>query len=113
MMKLLILFLCIVFLPVTLSAQIKLTDKKVKEIIEKMESNSVEIIKVKIVKKYKALELSNKMRSQMDYDVVKVKYKVDGNLKTAIIDKHLVPINYDFRRNIRDPKNSQLGYLKY
>ncbi len=78
-----------------------------------MESNSVELIKVKVVKKYKALNLSNKMRSQMDYDVVKVKYKVKGNLKTAIIDRHLVPINYSFRKQVRDNENEQLGYLKY
>jgi hypothetical protein len=102
-----------VIFPFTISAQNKLTDKKVKEIIENMESNSVDIIKVKIVRKYKALNLSKNMRSQMDYDVVKVKYKIDGNLKTAIIDRHLVPINYDFRRTIRDTENTQLGYLKY
>lgn len=100
MMKLLLLFLCLVFLPLTVSSQIKLTDKKVKEIIDKMESSSVELVKVKILKKWKALDLSNAMRSQMDYDVVLVKYKTRGTLKFVIIDKHLVPINYDFKRSL-------------
>ncbi len=97
MMKLLILFLCMVCFPLTISAQVRLTVKKV---IDKMESNSVELIKVKVLKKWKALELSNDMKSQMDYNVVRVKYKIKGTVKTAIIDRNLVPVNYDFKRTM-------------
>ena len=100
MMKLLILFLCMVFFPLTLSAQVRLTDEKVKKVIDKMESNSVELIKVKVLKKWKALELSNDMKSQMDYNVVRVKYKTKGTVKIAIIDRNLVPVNYDFKRTM-------------
>ena len=97
MMKLLILFLCMVCFPLTISAQVRLTVKKV---IDKMESNSVELIKVKVLKKWKALELSNDMKSQMDYNVVRVKYKIKGTVKIAIIDRNLVPVNYDFKRTM-------------
>lgn len=98
MMKLLILFLCIVAFPLTISSQVKLTDDKVKEVIDNMESNSVKIIKVKVLKKWKAFNLSKEMKPQMDYNVILVKYKINGIIKAAIIDRHLVPINYDFKR---------------
>ena len=48
------------------------------------------------VEKYKALHLSNDMKSKMDYNVVKVKYKSNGEVKNLLIDQNLVPIYYDY-----------------
>lgn len=74
------------------SQTLKITEYGVKEIIDQMEEQPVEIIKVKTIKKWKALELSTDMKSQMDYNVVWVKYKTQEELRIVIIDMHLVPI---------------------
>ena len=99
MMKRFILLLSIVFLPLTVSSQsIRISDKKVQKVIDEMEMYSVELIEVKTLKKWKALELSSDMRPQMDYNVVRVKYRTGDMLKTVLIDMHLVPILYDSQR---------------
>ena len=93
MIKLLIIFLFLVLFPLTISAQsIKIEDKHARRIINKIEQYPVEIIQVKTLKKYKALGLSSEMKSKMNYNVVRVKYKTPYALKTVIIDMHLVPI---------------------
>lgn len=88
------LFILFLFLaPFLVSSQtLKITEYGVKGIIDQMEDDPVEIIKVKTLKKWKALELSNDMKSQMDYNVVRVEYKTQDSLKIVIIDMHLVPI---------------------
>ena len=94
-----LLFVLFGTLLLTLSAQaqgITITEKKVEEVIEKMEKVPVEVIEVKTMKKYKALGLSSDMRDKMDYPVVRVKYKTQEVLKTIVIDMTLVPIQYDY-----------------
>ena len=94
-----LLFVLFGTLLLTLSAQaqgITITEKKVEEVIEKMEKVPVEVIEVKTMKKYKALGLSSEMRDKMDYPVVRVKYKTQEVLKTIVIDMTLVPIQYDY-----------------
>ena len=71
-------------------------ERKIEAAIEKMEKKQVEIIKVKTMKKWKALGLSNQMKDKMDYHVVQVRYIVDNTLKTMVIDVNLVPIEYDY-----------------
>lgn len=71
-------------------------ERKIEEAIEKMEKKQVEIVKVKTMKKWKALGLSNQMKDKMDYHVVRVRYIVDNTLKTMVIDVNLVPIEYDY-----------------
>jgi hypothetical protein len=48
----------------------------------------------------KALELSHEMKPQMNYNVVRVKYKTQDSLKVVIIDMHLIPIRYDYKRTM-------------
>ena len=99
MIKRLILLLCLVLLPAVISAQtVRITEKKIKEVIDKMEPLEVEIIEVKTLRKWKALELSSDMKPQMDYNVVRVKYKTGDTLKTLLIDMHLVPIQYSVQK---------------
>ena len=99
MMKLLVLLLCFLLFSQTISAQsIKIEDKSVRKIIENIENFPVELIEVKTLKKYKALKLSREMKSKMDYNVVRVKYKTLYSYKTVIIDMHLVPILIDNKR---------------
>ena len=99
MKSLVILFL--ICLPYCLSAQaVKITDSAAKEVIENMEPSPVEIIQVKTLKKWKALELSHEMKPQMNYNVVRVKYKAQDSIKMVIIDMHLVPIRYDYIRTM-------------
>lgn len=99
MMKSLILLLSIVLLPHIISAQsVKINNKKVQEIIEKTEPYAVELIEVKTLRKWKALGLSNDMKPQMDYNVVRVKYRTVDTFKTVLIDMHLVIIEYDVYR---------------
>lgn len=95
MMKPLLLLLCILFIPLSLSAQVRITEKKVEEIIIQLENAPVDNIEVKTIKKWKALELSHEMKPQMNYNVVLVKYLAKGEKKTVIIDMNLVPIRYD------------------
>lgn len=95
MMKPLLLLLCILFIPFSLSAQVRITDEKVEEIIIQFENSEVDDIEVKTMKKWKALELSHEMKPQMNYNVVLVNYWAKGEKKTVIIDMNLVPIRYD------------------
>ena len=71
-------------------------ERKIEAAIEKMENKQVEIVKVKTMKKYKALGLSSDMKDKMDYHVIRVRYIVDNTLKTMVIDVNLVPIQYDY-----------------
>lgn len=96
MKKLLFVLLCTFFLSLTAQAQITITEKKVEEVIEKMENTTVEVIEVKTMMKWKALGLSKEMKEKMDYPVVRVKYKTKDVLKTIVIDMTLVPIQYDY-----------------
>ena len=82
--------------PLFLSSQaIKITEHAAKIVIDQMETEQVEIIQVKTLKKWKALNLSNDMKPQMNYNVVRVKYKTQDSMKMVIIDMHMVPIKYD------------------
>ena len=96
MIKPLLLLLCFLFIPVTLNAQVRVTEKKVEEVLIQLESSEVDIIQVKTMKKWKALELSHEMKPQMDYNIVLVKYMSKGSKRTVIIDQNLVPIRYDY-----------------
>ncbi len=96
MIKSLLLLLCIFFIPITLSAQVRITEKKVEEVLIQFENAEVDIIQVKTMRKWKALELSHEMKPQMDYNIVLVKYMSNGAKKTVIIDRNLVPIRYDY-----------------
>lgn len=99
MKPLVLLFL--ICLPCYLSAQtVRITDSAAQEVIEDMEPSPVEIIQVKTLKKWKALELSHEMKPQMNYNVVRVKYKAQDSIKIVIIDMHLVPIRYDYLRTM-------------
>lgn len=112
MMKLFILLLCLVLFPLTVSAQsVKISNRQVKQVIDKMELYSVELIEVKTLKKWKALELSRDMKPQMNYNVVRVKYRTLDTFKTVLIDMHLVPILYDSKRIVvdRERKNSDVS----
>jgi hypothetical protein len=101
MIKRFILLLSIIFLPLIISGQsIRITDKKVQRVIDEMEMYSVELIEVKTLRKWKALELSSDMRPQMDYNVIRVKYRTGDMVKTVLIDMHLVPILYSSQRTI-------------
>ena len=98
MAKYLTLLLCII-LPLSISAQaVRITNNKVQEIIEKIEPFDVELIEVKTLRKWKALGLSRDMKPQMDYNVVRVKYRSGDSYKTALIDMHLVPILFDVKK---------------
>jgi hypothetical protein len=92
--------LFLVLLPIYLSAQsVKITKLEALDVIDHLEPHPVEIIEVKTLKKWKAFGLSSDMKPQMNYNVVKVTYKTRDSLKIVIIDMHLVPIRYDFRKN--------------
>ena len=96
MIKPLLMLFCILFIPITLTSQVRVTEKKVEELLIQLESAEVDIIQVKTLKKWKALELSHEMKSQMDYNIVLVKYLLNGTKRTEIIDQNLVPIRYDY-----------------
>jgi len=88
-------------MPLFISAQaVKITENAAKKVVEDLEVYPIDIIEVKTLKKWKALELSNEMKSHMNYNVVRVKYKVQDSLKMVIIDMHLVPIRYDYLRTM-------------
>ena len=99
MIKPLLLLLCILFIPITLSAQVRVTEKKVEEVLIQFENAEVDIVELKTMRKWKALELSHEMKSQMDYNVIRVKYKSKGTERMVIIDLNLVPIRYDYLNN--------------
>ena len=97
MIKPLLFLMGMFFIPATLSAQgVKITEKKVEEVLIQLENAEVDIIQVKTIRKWKALELSHEMKSQMDYNIVLVKYMSKGSKRTVIIDRNLVPIRYDY-----------------
>lgn len=97
MMKPLLLLLCLLFIPISISAQgVRITEKKVEKLLINLENSDVDIIELKTMRKWKALELSHEMKSRMDYNIVLVKYKSNGSNKTVIIDSNLVPIRYDY-----------------
>ena len=96
MIKPLLLLLCILFIPTTISAQVRVTEKKVEEVLIQFENADVDITELKTMRKWKALELSHEMKSQMDYNVIRVKYKSKGMDRMVIIDLNLVPIRYDY-----------------
>lgn len=100
MIKPLLMLFCILFIPFTLSAQVRITDKKVEEVLIQLESAEIDIIQVKTMKKWKALELSHEMKPQMNYNIVLVKYNLNGSKRTVIIDQNLVPIRYDYLDNM-------------
>ena len=109
MMKRFILLLSIVFLPLIISAQsVRISDKKVQKIIDEIEMYSVELIEVKTLRKWKALELSSDMKPQMDYNVVRVKYRTGDMVKTVLIDMHLVPILYVSHRSIEKTERKNI-----
>ena len=62
MIKSLLLLLCILFIPTFLSAQVRVTEKKVEEVLIQFENAEVDIIQVKTMRKWKALELSHEMK---------------------------------------------------
>ena len=97
MKKLLPVLVCTLFLTLSAQAQgVTVTEKKVEDVIQKMEKEPIEVIEVKTMKKWKALGLSKDMRDRMDYSVVRVKYKTREVLKTVVFDVNLVPIQYDY-----------------
>ncbi len=99
MKSLILLFLF--FSPFFITAQaIKITEYAAKQVIDDMEPYPVDIVQVKTLKKWKALDLSHEMKPQMNYNVVRVKYKTQDSLKIVIIDMHLVPIRYNYSKTI-------------
>lgn len=93
----LMLFLLI---PICLLAQsVKVTKIEARDVIDQLEPRPIEIVEVKTLKKWKALELSQEMKSQMNYNVVRVTYKTQDTVKVVIIDMHLVPIRYDLQKD--------------
>jgi len=96
MIKSLLLLVCILFIPITLSAQERITEEKVEEVLIQFENAEVDITELKTMRKWKALELSHEMKSQMDYNVLRVKYKSKGADRMVIFDVNLVPIRYDY-----------------
>ena len=95
MKKLLMVLICTIFTSAALHAQVKITDKKVEDVIKKIDPETVEVMEIKTMKKYKALGLSSDMKDKMDYHVVRVKYRTDELIKTVVIDVNLVPIDHD------------------
>ncbi len=96
MIKPILLRLFFLFIPLALTAQIHITEKKVEQVLIKLENAEVDIVEIKTIRKWKALELSHEMKPQMDYNIVMVKYNSKGTLRTVIIDANLVPIHYDY-----------------
>jgi len=99
MIKSLLLLLCMLFIPVALHSQVRITEKKVEEVLIKFEKADVDIVELKTMRKWKALELSQEMKSHMDYNVIRVKYTSKGTNRMVIIDLNLVPIRYDYLEN--------------
>ena len=96
MIKKIIFLFLLMLIPFSINAQIRITEKKVEEVISQFEEEPIKIIKVKTLRKWKALKLSSDMKAQMDYNVVRVKYKTAGVVKIILIDRNLVPIRYDY-----------------
>jgi hypothetical protein len=96
MIKQLQLLLLLLFIPAVLAAQVRVTEEKVEEILIQFENAEVDIVELKTMRKWKALELSHVMKSQMDYNVIRVKYNSKGTERMVIIDLNLVPIRYNY-----------------
>ena len=94
MKKLLLVLMCAIFTSATLQAQVKITDKKVQDVIKKVDPETVEVMEIKTMKKFKALGLSSDMKDKMDYNVIRVKYRTEKLIKTIVIDVNLVPIEH-------------------
>ena len=73
---------------------VKVTESEVLQVIMKLEDHPVEIVELKTLKKWKALDLSHEMKPKMDYNVVRVKYKTRDTTKLLLFDVGLVPIQY-------------------
>lgn len=86
--------LLILFSTVVSSQSLKVSELQAVKIIDKLEKGSFEIMEVKTLKKWKALELSSEMKPQMNYNVVRIKYKINDTIKIVLLDMHLVPIKY-------------------
>ncbi len=114
-MKLFFLLLCTVLFPISISSQsVKITNEKVQIIIENIEPYAVELIEVKTLRKWKALELSSDMKPQMDYNVVRVKYQTEDKLKIVLIDMHLVPILFDIKKaKVKTARKEEYITLSY
>ena len=96
MIKRLLFIAFLLFIPITLASQVRITEKKVEQVLIQFEKADVDILDLKTMRKWKALELSHEMKSQMDYNIVLVKYMSKGTRRTVIIDRNLVPIRYDY-----------------
>ncbi len=77
------------------SQSVSITEDKVEHLVQRMELHPVKVLQVKIMKKWKALDLSQEMKHHMDYNVVRVRYQVGDTVKTVLVDMHLVPIVRD------------------
>ena len=94
-MKSMLLFILLLCASTALFAQSqKVSELQAIKIIDKLETRSFEIIEVKTLKKWKALELTSEMKPQMNYNVVRIEYVVEDTVKIVILDMHLVPIKY-------------------
>lgn len=89
-----LMILLILFSTVVSSQSMKVSELQAVKIIDKLEKGSFEIMEVKTLKKWKALELSSEMKPQMNYNVVRIKYKINDTIKIVLLDMHLVPIKY-------------------
>ena len=96
MIKLLPILISLLLSCITLTAQERITEEPAAAVIIKFEQSDVDIVELKTMRKWKALELSHEMKSQMDYNVVRVKYRAKGTDRMVIIDMNLVPIRYDY-----------------
>lgn len=96
MIKRLLFFAIFLIIPISLASQVRITEKKVESVLVQLEGAEVDIVELKTMRKWKALELSHEMKSRMDYNIVLVKYMSKGTRRTVIIDRNLVPIRYDY-----------------
>ena len=57
MMKPLLLLICLLFIPLSISAQgVRITEKKVEKLLINLENSEVDIIELKTMRKWKALD---------------------------------------------------------
>lgn len=107
-MKASLTFLFICLLPVMALAQsVGVKKHDAKKLLDKIETYPVEVIDVKTLKKWRALELSPDMKAQMNYNVVRVKYKVRDTAKTMIFDMHMVPISLHSEAHAKTQRKQQ------
>jgi len=66
----------------------------VQPILDKIEKTEVKVVKVKTLKKYRALNLSKDMKKKFRYNVVRADYVVRDKKRTMYFDVSLVPIKY-------------------